>query len=93
MFEKETHKMVRGEMVLMKGVWFGTLYKIHGRTISDGCNSSNFPNIGAEELKTPTVFGEKAMLWHQRLWHIREKGFILLQGKGMVEGVSTRSHP
>jgi hypothetical protein len=26
-FEKETYRMVRGEMVLLKGVWFGTLYK------------------------------------------------------------------
>jgi hypothetical protein len=27
-FKKETCKMVRGEMVLLKGVWFGTLYKL-----------------------------------------------------------------
>jgi hypothetical protein len=27
-FEKETCKMVRGAMVLLKGVWFGTLYKL-----------------------------------------------------------------
>jgi hypothetical protein len=28
------------------------------------------------------------MLWHQRLGHIREKGFRLLHDKGMVEGMS-----
>jgi hypothetical protein len=39
-FEKETCTMVRGEMVLLKGVQFGTLYKLQGITISDGCNSS-----------------------------------------------------
>jgi hypothetical protein len=39
-FEKETCRMVRGEMVLLKGVRFGTLYKMQGSTISDGCNSS-----------------------------------------------------
>jgi hypothetical protein len=44
-------------------------------TISDGCNSSIVPEIGIEEEKTPTVFGENTMLWHQRLGHIREKAF------------------
>jgi hypothetical protein len=73
-FEKETCRMVRGEMVLLRGVWIGTLYKLLGSTISDGCNSSIVPEIGAEEGKTPTVSGEKTMLWHQRLGHIGEKG-------------------
>jgi hypothetical protein len=87
-FEKETCRMVRGEMVLLMRVWIGTLYKLQGSTISDGCNSSFVPNIGAEEEKTPTVSREKVMLWHQRLGHIREKGLRLLHGKGMVEGMS-----
>ena len=47
--------MVRGEMVLLKGVWFGTLYKMQGSTISDGCNSSIVLDIGVEEVRTPTV--------------------------------------
>jgi hypothetical protein len=72
----------------MKGVRFGTLYKLLGITISDGCNSSIVPDIGVEEERTPTVSGEKVMLWHQRLGHIREKGLQLLHGKGMVEGMS-----
>jgi hypothetical protein len=76
-FEKETCRMVRGVMVLLKGVWFGTLYN----TISDGCNSSIVPDIGVEEEITPTVSGEKVILWHQRLGHIREKGLRLLQVK------------
>jgi hypothetical protein len=66
-FEKETCRMVRGEMVLLKGVWFGTLYKMQGSTISDGCNSSIVPDIGVEEERTPIVSGEKVMMWHQRL--------------------------
>jgi hypothetical protein len=37
---KGTCKMVRGEMVLMRGVQCGTLYKLLGRTYTDGCNSS-----------------------------------------------------
>ena len=27
-FEKETYRMVRGEMVFLKGVWFGNLYNM-----------------------------------------------------------------
>jgi hypothetical protein len=73
-FEKETCRMVRGEMVLLKGVQFGTLYKLQGSTISDGCNSSIVPNIGVEEERTPTISGEKVMMWHQRLGNIGEKG-------------------
>jgi hypothetical protein len=73
-FEKGTCRMVRGAMVLMKGVQFGTLYKLLGSTISDGCNNSIVPDIGVEEEITPTVSGEKVMLWHQRLGHIGEKG-------------------
>jgi hypothetical protein len=61
-------------MVLLKGVQFGTLYKLQGNTINDGCNSSIFPDIGFEEETTPIVSGEKVMLSHQRLGHIREKG-------------------
>jgi hypothetical protein len=73
-FEKETCTMVRGEMVLLKGVWIGNLYILQGSTISDGCNSSIVPNIGEEEEKSPTISGEKVMLWYQRLGHIEEKG-------------------
>jgi hypothetical protein len=73
-FEKETCRMVRGAMVFLKGVQFGTLYKLQGITINGGCNSSIVPDIGVEEERTPTVSGEKVMLWHQRLGHIGEKG-------------------
>jgi hypothetical protein len=86
-FEKETYRMVRGAMVLLRGVQFGTLYKLQGITIIDGCNSSIVPDIGVEEEINPTVSGEKVMLWHQRLGHIREKGLRLIHGKGMVEGM------
>ena len=74
--------------MVLKGVWFGTMYKLQGSTISDGCNSSIFPDIGVEEERNPIVSGEKVMLWHQILGHIREKGLRLLHGKGMVEGMS-----
>jgi hypothetical protein len=69
----------------------------HGRSRYDTyknffiCNSSIVPDIEVEEERTPTVSGEKAMLWHQRLGHIGEKGLRLLHGKGMVEGMSNCS--
>jgi hypothetical protein len=78
-------------MVLMRGIQFGTLYKMQGRIISDGCNSSIILDIGSEEEKNPAIFGENSMLWHQRLGHIGEKGLRLIHGKGMVEGVSNCS--
>jgi hypothetical protein len=90
-FEKETCRMFRGAMVLLKGVWFGTLYKIQGINIIDGCNSSIVPDIGVEKERTPPVSGEKVILWHQILGHIREKSLRLLHGKGMVEGMSNCS--
>jgi hypothetical protein len=70
-FEKDTCKMVWGALVLMWGVWIGTLYKLLGSTVIDGCNSFVVPESGAENL---VVSGEKTMLWHQRLGHIGEKG-------------------
>jgi hypothetical protein len=77
--------------VLLKGIRFGTMYKMQGSTISDGCNSSIFPDIRVEEERNPTVSREKVMLWHQRLGHIRKKGLRLLHGKGKVEGMSNLS--
>ena len=67
-FEKDTCKMVRGALVLMRGVRMGNLYKLQGSTVIDGCNSSVVPESGAESL---AVSGEKTMLWHQSLGHIR----------------------
>jgi hypothetical protein len=90
-FEKETCRMVRGAMMLLKVVRFGTLYKLQGITTRDGCNISIVLDIRVEEETTPTVSGEKVMLWHQRLGHIGEKGLRLLHGKGMVEFMSNYS--
>jgi hypothetical protein len=87
-FEKEICRIVRGEMVLLKGFQLETMYNLQGRTISDGCNSSIILYIGVEEEITPTVSREKVMVWHQILGNIREKGLQLRHGKGMVECMS-----
>jgi hypothetical protein len=90
-FEKETFRMVRGTMVLLKGVWFGTLYMLHGSIISDDCSSSIVLDIGVEEERTLTVSREKVTLWHKKLRHIEKKGFRLLHNKCMVEGITNCS--
>jgi len=77
--------------VLLKGVRFGTLYKLQGSTITVRCNSSIDLDIGVEEETTPTVSGEKVTMWHKKLGHIGEKGIQLLHGKGMVGGISNFS--
>eukprot|EP00253_Pinus_taeda_P025271 PITA_25271 len=77
-FEKDTCNMVRGALVLMQGVQIGTLYKLQGNIVVDGCNSSMVPETGGENL---VVSGEKTMLWHQKLEHIGEKGLRILHVK------------
>ena len=60
-FEKDTCKMVQGALLLMRGVRIGTLYKLQGSTVIDGCNNFMVPESGAESL---VVSGENTMLWH-----------------------------
>jgi hypothetical protein len=59
--------------MLMRGVRCGTLYKLLGRTYTNGCNSSFFLEKTNKKDKTNTVLENKTMLWHQRLGHIGEK--------------------
>jgi hypothetical protein len=73
-FGKNTCKMVRGAMVLMRGVRCGTLYKLLGRTYTNGCNRFFVPEQRNEGDKINIVPEKKTMLWHQRLGHIGEKG-------------------
>jgi hypothetical protein len=54
-FEKNTCKMVRGAMVLMRGVRCGTLYKLLGSTHTNGCNNSVVPEKRNEGDKTNTI--------------------------------------
>ena len=60
-------------MVLMRGVWYGTLYKILGSTIIDECNNSIVPKEGGKYEITLNAPRGKEILWHQRLRHIGEK--------------------
>ena len=78
-------KMVRGSMVLMRGVRYGTLYKLLGKTIIDECNNSIVLEEGGKDDKTLTASRGKTMLWHQIIGHIREKGLQALQVKVLLK--------
>jgi hypothetical protein len=71
----------------MIGVQIGTLYKLLGSTINDGCNSFVVLEGRNEEGKTLIIPAEMTMLWHKRLGHIGGKGIQTLHGKCMVEGI------
>ena len=45
-------KMVRGSMVLMRGFWYGNLYKLLGKTIIDECNNSVVLEEGGKMKKS-----------------------------------------
>ena len=81
-------KMVQGSMVLMRGFWYGTLYKLLGKTIIDECNNYVVLEEGGKYDKTLTASRGKTMLWHQILGHIGEKSLRALRGKCMVEGMA-----
>ena len=66
-------KMVRGSMVLMRGVRYGTLHKLLGKTIIYECNSFVVLEEGGKNVRTLTTLGGKTMLWHQILGRIGEK--------------------
>jgi hypothetical protein len=62
---KGTCKMVQGEMASMRGVWCGTMYKLLGRTHTNGCNSSIV--LEHKHNMIHTIPGKKTMPWHQIL--------------------------
>ena len=86
-FNKESCKMVRGAMVLARGIRTGTLYKLEASTVSDKYNSSVVGEDTSETKRNPSLAIEKTMLWHQRMGHIGEKGLRVMKSKGMIEGI------
>ena len=59
-FEKDTWKMVWGEMVWMRGINIRTLYKLLGRT-----NTNSYYHIVVHEIhKISSFVVDSTMLWH-----------------------------
>ena len=73
----------------MRGVQCGTLYTLLGSTVFDECNISIVFESKNEERKVSNVSWRETMLWYQRFGHIGKKGLQSLQGKRMVESMST----
>jgi hypothetical protein len=61
-FEKNTCNMVRGAMVLIRGIQYGTLYKLLGSTYTNGCNIYVFLEKTNKEYKTNIIPENKTML-------------------------------
>ena len=83
-FEKDTCKMVRGAMVLMRGIKIGTLYKLLGKI--DGGSYNQVVNPKTDDILS--CVADLTMFWNRRLGHIDEKGLHSMHRKGMVEGLT-----
>ena len=55
-------RIVQGSLVLMRGVWYGTMYKLLGSTIIDECNIFVVPEEEGKDDGTLTALGGKTML-------------------------------
>ena len=66
--------MVRLRMVFIRGVQYGTFYKLLGRTVIYGSNNTIVLESKDEERKFLDISRGDTILWHQRLGHIGEKG-------------------
>jgi hypothetical protein len=79
LFHKDSCKPVRGVMVLMKGVWIGSLYNILGNFDSTRCNkiiSLEVDSTRDESVQNDSTRHSKidpTMLWNERMAHIGEK--------------------
>jgi hypothetical protein len=86
-FEKETCRMVRGTMALLKEFGLELCISCKEALLMVGVIVPLFLILELKKKKLLQSLEKKVMLWHQRLRHIREKGLQLLHGKGMVEGM------
>ena len=55
LFQRDSYKMVRGVMVLMRGVQIGTMYKLLENVNSTGCNNIIAPKIDSTRLDVDTT--------------------------------------
>jgi hypothetical protein len=90
LFHKDTCKILREVMVLMKGVKIRTMYKLLGIADSTRCNNIVVSKVDSTWVESiPTDFTllhqvDLTMPWHHRMGHIGEKGLRSMQNKGMV---------
>lgn len=79
---------VRQYEVLMRGVLIGKLYKLLGRTNTNGCVNTVIPKAN----KISSCLIDSTMIWHQQMGHISEKGLHAMHSKVMVRGLPNCSY-
>jgi hypothetical protein len=65
LFQKDSCKMVKGTMILMKGIQIGSLYKLLGNVDSTGCNniiSSEVDSTGCNNMVASEVISTSTQL-------------------------------
>jgi hypothetical protein len=99
LFQKDSCNILRGVMVLMKGVRIGTLYKLLGNVDLTGCNNIITPEVESTSNLLDSTRGEliqtdstrhdevdPTMLCHKRMGHIGETRLRAMHNKAMAEG-------
>ena len=71
-------KVMKGAMVVMKGLRMGSLYILDGTTAA-----------GVAAVGTVSTDADETRLWHMRLGHMSEKGMTLLSKQGRLGSVGT----
>jgi len=75
-------KVVRGSLVVMKGVRHRNLYPFIGKTVTGDLA------VGNNGSKDQT---ECTRIWHMRLGHMSEKGLSLLGEKGLLKNMKSHA--
>ena len=82
-FEKDACKMIRGAMVLMRGIKAETLYKLLRRI-----NENNYlPIVNPKTDDILSCVADWTVLWHRRLGHINKNGLCTMHSKAMVKDI------
>ena len=71
-------KVIKGAMVVMKGLQWGSLYILQGTTAT-----------GVAVVGTASVDVNDTSLWHMRLGHMSEKGMTILSKKYCLDNAGT----
>ncbi|CAA2974391.1 Retrovirus-related Pol poly from transposon TNT 1-94 [Olea europaea subsp. europaea] len=72
-------KVVRGSLIVMKGIREGNLYALRGTTVTEDV-AVGTSGSGGDPC-------ECTRLWHRRLGHMSEKGLDLLVKKGLLKNL------
>lgn len=72
--KKDIYNMVRGALLLERGVYIGKLYNLEASTISYGYNSFMVSKDRNKIDRTYSLEIKRIIIWNHRMDHIGEKG-------------------